>query len=172
MSTLITTNLITPDIRFTGTSTPSIQVFENGMMSIGENPFFYGWRDTGSETWEDFGATPVGYNYNITSENKGGHYNTGTGVFTCPLAGVYLACPSALFGQLGGAGSLWIYKNGVNVTARGVHSNTVGNNLWHLGSYTFAIDCAVNDQLQVRINTSNANVYGRGHSHLSIWYYG
>ena len=163
MSTLITSDLITPDIRFTGTSTPSIQVFENGMMSIGENPFFYGWRDTGSEAWENFGTTPVGYNYNITSENKGGHYNPSSGIFTCP---------SALSGQGGFYSTLYVYKNSVNVTARGVHSNTNGNNLWHLGSYTFAIDCAVNDQLQIRIVTSGATVYGREHSHLSIWYYG
>ena len=172
MSTLITSDLITRDIRFTGASTSSIQISENGMMSMNENPFFYGWRNTGSPAWENFGTTPVGYNYNITSENKGGHYNTSTGIFTCPLAGVYLICPSALSGQGGFYSSLYVYKNGVNVTARGVHSNTNGLNLYHTSSYTFAIDCAVNDHLQIRIVTSGATVYSQGHSHLSIWYYG
>jgi len=172
MSTLITTNLVTSDIRFTGATTSSIKIDENGMMIINENPFFYGWRDIGSESWENFGTTPVVYNYNIASENKGGHYNTTTGIFTCPLAGVYLVCPSMLAGQGGSYAYLFVYKNGVNVTARGIHSNTAGLNLWHINSYTFAVDCAVNDQLQVRIITGNANVYGREHSHLSIWYYG
>jgi hypothetical protein len=171
MSTLVTNNLITSDIAFSGASVPCIRISENGMMSMDENPFFYGWRDTGSESWETFSSASV-YNYNIASENKGGHYNTGTGVFTCPLQGVYLICPSMLAGQLGGAATLQVYKNGINVTARGVHSNTNGLNLWHIGSYTFAIDCAVNDLLTARMGTSNANVYGREHSHLSIWYYG
>ena len=172
MSTLIATTLTTPSIKFSGTSTSSIEIDENGMMSMGQNPFYYGWRTTGAAGWENFGITPVVYNYNIESENKGGHYNTGTGIFTCPLAGVYLACPSMLAGNLGGFATLWIFKNGINVTARGVHSNTNGLSLWHTNSYTFAIDCAVNDQLAARIQTSNANVYSDVHSHLSIWYYG
>lgn len=178
MSTLIVTNAKTSQIKFNGTlaggseNTIAISVEESGIMTISENPFFYGWRDTGSEAWENFGATPVAYVYNIASENKGGHYNTSTGIFTCPLAGIYLVTPSALFGQLGGNGYLFVYKNGINVTSSGVHSNTNGLNLWHISSLTFGIDCAVNDQLAIRIQTSNANVYGREHSHLSICYYG
>jgi hypothetical protein len=172
MSTLITSDIITQEISFESASNPSILINQNGMMSVNENPFFYGWRDIGSETWENFGTTPVAYTYNIASENKGGHYNTSTGIFTCPLAGVYLICPSALMGASGGVCHLYVYKNGVNVTARGIHSNTNGFNLYFVNSYTFAIDCAANDQLQPRIITTNANVYGREHSHLSIWYYG
>ena len=171
MSTINASNIQTSNIRFNGTSSAAITIDETGILNMEENPFFYGWRDTGVEAWESFSGAAV-YNYNIASENKGGHYNTGTGVFTCPLAGVYLICPSMLAGQAGGAATLQIYKNGINVTARGVHSNTNGNNLWHLGSYTFAINCAVNDLLTARMSTSNANVYGREHSHLSIWYYG
>jgi hypothetical protein len=171
MSTVNATNLQTSDIRFSGTSSYAIDVEEDGIVTMKENPFFYGWRNA-VENWENFGTTPVVYTYNIASENKGGHYNTSTGIFTCPLAGVYLVCPSALFGQGGGNGYLFVYKNGVNVTARGIHSNTNGSNLWHLNSNTFSIDCAANDQLAVRIQTSNANVYGAEHAHLSIWYYG
>lgn len=172
MSTLFASNIITPVIKFDGTSTSSINIDENGIMSMQENPFYYGWRDSPFESWLNFGPTPVAYSYIQASENKGGHYDISTGIFTCPLAGVYLICPSMLAGQGGGAASLYVYKNGVNVTARAIHSNTNGLNLWHTNSYTFAIDCAVNDQLQARISTTNANVYSKEYSHLSIWYYG
>lgn len=171
MSTINASTIQTSNIRFNGTSTPAMSIQDDGLVNMRENPFYYGWRDTGTEAWETYTSTAI-YNYNIVSENKGGHYNTSTGVFTCPLNGIYLVCPSMLAGQGGGFATLQVYKNGINVTARGVHSNTNGLNLWHIGSYTFAIDCAVNDLLTARISTSNANVYGREHSHLSIWYYG
>ena len=102
MSTINASNIQTSNIRFNGTSSAAITIDETGILNMEENPFFYGWRDTGVEAWESFSGAAV-YNYNIASENKGGHYNTGTGVFTCPLAGVYLICPSMLAGQAGGA---------------------------------------------------------------------
>jgi hypothetical protein len=172
MSTINASNIQTSEIRFNGTSTNAITINESGLLSMTENPFYYGWRDTGTEAWETFASTSI-YVYNIASENKGGHYNTSTGVFTCPLAGVYLICPSALMGQGGGQSTLQVFKNGVNVTTRGIHSNTVGVNVYYQNCSTFAIDCAVNDQLTPRMTTAtSANVYGREHSHLSIWYYG
>lgn len=176
MSTLNTTNIKTADIRFSQSSKTSLIIEDGGRISTQENPFFYGWRDNGgTPDWETF-STISTYVYNIESENKGGHYNTSTGVFTCPLDGVYLICPSMLAGQGGGSASLYVYKNGVNVTARAIHSNTKPSatafNVWYTGSYTFSINCAVNDQLTAKISTSNNNVYGVGYSHLSIWYYG
>jgi hypothetical protein len=181
MSTLNVTSVQTFDVRSTGINglggnPPANSAFtinqNNIVSSFLSNPYFFGTRSAGA-VWENFGTTPVVYVYNQRdSPSDNSTYNTTTGIFTCSLAGVYLICPSALFGQLGGDSNLYVYKNGVNVTARGVHSNTNGNNLWHTNSYTFAIDCAVNDQLTVRIRTSNANVYGDKYSFLSIWYYG
>jgi len=133
-------------------------------------PVFYGWRDIGSESWENFGTTPVVYNYNIAVTNRGNCYNTGTGVFTCPLAGVYLIHCGYLGGNTGSFSSMWVFKNGVNQTANGVHHN-VGN-YYKVNSQVFAINCAVNDLLTLRVITGNATIYGREHSHCSIWYQG
>ena len=133
-------------------------------------PVYYGWRDTGTEAWENFGTTPVVYNYNIAQVNRGSHYNTSTGVFTCPLAGVYLIHFGYLGGNTGSYSSMYVYKNGINVTSAGVHHN-VGN-YYKVNSQVFAFNCSPNDQLAMRVATGNATIYGREHSHLSIWYQG
>jgi hypothetical protein len=134
------------------------------------SPVFYGWRDTGVEAWENFGTTPVVYVYNTAQLNRGSHYNTTSGRFTCPLAGVYLIHAGYLGGNTGNYSYIWVYKNGINITSNGVHHN-VGN-YWKVCSQVFAIQCVVNDLLEIRIATGNSTVYGREHSHCSIWFQG
>lgn len=150
--------------------TAAIAIDSSNRVRRNNLPAYYGWRDTGTEAWENFGTTPVVYNYNIAQVNRGSHYNTATGVFTCPLAGVYLIHAGYLGGSSGSYSSMYVYKNGINVTASGMHHN-VGN-YWKVNSQVFAIDCAVSDQLAMRILTGNSTVYGREHSHISIWFHG
>ena len=170
MSTVLASYLHTQDIRYDSSSGPALIIDSDGIASFRNSGLlYYGWRDTGVEAWENFGTTAVTYVYNVEQQNTNSYYNTSTGVFTCPYAGVYFVSPSALFGQGGSYGYLFVYKNGLNETARGIHSNTNGLNLWHIQNYTFPINCAANDQLTVKITTGNANVYGREHSHLAIW---
>jgi hypothetical protein len=133
-------------------------------------PVFYGWRDTGTEAWENFGTTPVVYNYNVPLTNRGSYYNTSNGTFTCSLNGVYLIHAGYLGGNTGNYSSMFVYKNGVNVTANGIHHNA--GNYWKVNSQVFAINCAVNDLLTLRVVTTGATIYGREHSHCSIWYQG
>jgi hypothetical protein len=133
-------------------------------------PVFYGWRDIGSESWENFGTTPVVYNYNLAQVNRGNHYNTGTGVFTCPLAGVYLIHCGYLGGNTASYSYMYVYKNGINQTANSIHHN-VGN-YWKVNSQVFAFNCSVNDQLAMRVVTGNATIYGKEHAHCSIWFQG
>lgn len=132
-------------------------------------PLFYGWRDTGTPSWETF-ATITIYNINIAQVNRGSHYNTSTGTWTCPMSGVYLIHAGYLGGNTGNFSSLYVYKNGINQTANGVHHN-VGN-YWKTNSQTFALNCAQNDLITLRINTGGTTVYSVGHSHCTIWFYG
>lgn len=170
MSTVTTNRLNCTSINHSS-GTAAITIDSSNRVRRLNLPVFYGWRAIGSESWENFGGSPaVVYNYNTAQVNRGSCYNTGTGVFTCPLAGVYLIHCGYLGGQSGNFSSMFVFKNGVNQTANGVHHN-VGN-YWKVNSQVFAINCAVNDQLTLRVTTGGATIYGQEHAHCSIWYQG
>lgn len=168
MSTVKTNILNCPNINHSS-GTSAITIDSSNRVRRRNLPVYYGWRDTGTEAWESYTTTSI-YIYNTAQVNRGSHYNTSTGVFTCPLAGVYLIHAGYLGGNTGSYSSMYVYKNGVNVTASGIHHN-VGN-YYKTCSQVFAIDCAVNDQLTLRAITGSTTIYGREHSHLSIWFHG
>ena len=170
MSSLTVTTLRTDTIRSSNTATNSILLDSSGRSTASNQPAFYGYRSAG-EVWENYGGTPAVYNYNVAVTNRGNCYDTGTGVFTCPVAGVYAACPGALTGANGGYVTLYVYVNDVNRTARGVHTNTVGNNNWFHASTVFMVRCNKNDRIQIRVATSAASIYANSYSHGSIWLY-
>lgn len=176
MSTLSVTNISTKEIDHTNGTTAIIMdqssvISESPIPRFVSQPFVYAVRNT-SVAWENVGVTPVGYSYNQISMNVGNYYNTTSAVFTCPLAGVYLVCPSALVGSGGFYSTFYIYKNNINVAYNGIHTNTNGISQWKCGSQTFAIDCAANDQLQIRAASNGATIYGALYNFLTIWYHG
>ena len=169
MSTAKTIRLNCTNINHSS-GTAAITIDSSNRVRRNNLPVYYGWRDTGTEAWENFGSPAVVYNYNISQVNRGSCYNTGTGVFTCPLAGVYLIHCGYLGGQSGNFSSMLVFRNGINLTGNGVHHN-VGN-YWKVNSQVFAINCSVNDQISLRVVTGGFTIYGREHSHCSIWYQG
>jgi len=170
MSSLTVTTLRTDTIKSFNSLTNSISIDSSGRTTVSSQPAFYGYRSAG-EVWENYGATPVGYNYNVAVTNRGNCYDTSTGVFTCPVSGVYAACPGALTGANGGYVTLYVYVNDVNRTARGVHTNTSGTSNWFHGSTVFMVRCDKNDRIQIRVATSAASIYAGTYSHCSIWLY-
>ena len=170
MSSLTVTTLRTDIIKSSSTAANSILLDSSGRSTASNQPAFYGYRSAGTN-WENYGATPVGYNYNVAVTNRGNCYDTATGVFTCPIEGVYAACPGALTGANGGSVSLYVYVNDVNRTARGVHSNTNGANNWFHASTVFMVRCNKNDRIQIRVATSAASIYADQYAHCSIWLY-
>ena len=170
MSSLTVTTLRTDTIRSSNTATNSILLDSSGRSTAPNQPSFYGYRSAGA-VWENYGATPGIYNYNVAVTNRGNCYDTATGVFTCPIEGVYGVCPGALTGANGGAVTLYVYINDVNRSSNGVHTNTSGLSNWFYDSTVFMVRCNKNDRIQIRVSSSGASIYADRHSHCSIWLY-
>ena len=170
MSALTVTTVQTNTINSLESGTTSLVIDSSGRTTASNQPAFYGYRSAG-EVWENYGGTPAVYNYNVAVTNRGNCYDTGTGVFTCPVAGVYAACPGALMGANGGFAYLFVYVNDVNRTASAIHSNTNGNSNWFHSSTVFMVRCNKNDRIQIRVATSAASIYANSYSHGSIWLY-
>lgn len=114
-----------------------------------DQPAFNG--QSSSNTGSDGGTTyttVVANNFNV---NRGSHYNTSTGVWTCPVAGVYkvsfytLSIGNTVDGVFRATYSA-VFKNGSAVwgTPYGYgdgYANHTGE--WH-------VDCAANDTLEVK----------------------
>ena len=93
--------------------------------------------------------------FNDVKLNRGNCYNSSTGIFTCPAAGVYRVHAEALTGDVSTSCQVYIHKNGSSVTTFGAHSNYQGDSYYTIGTEAL-IDCAANDQLSV-VMTSGAN---------------
>lgn len=158
--------------------TNALLIDSGGRVSRPNIPAFYGYRDIGTENWESF-TTQTVYNYNTAIVNRGNCYNPISGIFTAPVSGIYAVNCGMLVGQGGGGATLQVYVNGINKSGRGVHENSVNNNIFVYCSHTFLVSCEINDQISIRISTfsntptnNSSAVYGREHNHLSIWLYG
>lgn len=175
MSNLTVTTTRTESIKFNNLNTSAITINSDGTVRTPTAPCVYAYRDITPEAWENFGSTPTLYNFNNVQLNVGNCYNGTTGVFTCPIEGVYAVSYGFLCGgaSVSSAVAGQIYKNGVNVTFNGVHANCAGASAsYNYSSATFLIPCFKNDYLQIYVQTGNiASIYSKEHCHMSIWMY-
>jgi hypothetical protein len=113
-----------------------ITINSSGIVTMPFQPAFYGYRSAGNVS----ATTTVLHNVVVT--NIGSCYNSGTGIFTCPVAGVYEiyagghaenSQPTVLNIQLNGTTVAQEYSNGAS---------------YGVVSLMAIISCAANDQIK------------------------
>jgi hypothetical protein len=89
--------------------------------------------------------------HSITRINAGSNMNTGTGIFTCPVAGRYLVAFNVL-ARSNGAHNIEVQKNG-SMWAAGRDIATSGE---QCSGVVTVVDCAVNDQIRIQVQCDPA----------------
>ena len=111
-----------------------------------------------------FSVTSTGQyvTYTNVDHNVGNHYNSSTGIFTCPIAGRYWVFHSHLTYSSGSGFSL--YKN-----SSSVRQSYVGGGNWQQPAMSTVLNCAANDTIRIYADNGtylHANQYGMFSVHL------
>ena len=134
-----------------------------GIVRMSSQPSFNGGRNANVGT--SGGSTYVTLICNIAYHNQGNHYNTSTGIFTCPVDGVY-HCSLHGMSLTSGADGVYetargrFYRNG---SGTGYPAYNYGDGYRHY-SGSWIINCSANDQLtavvtQCRASYSNVSIF-------------
>ena len=119
----------------------------NGRLTLPYQPAFSAYKDNGS-AYGTIGTVA----FNVVLTNRGNHYNSSTGIFTAPIAGLY---------QFTFTG----HTETVNTTARQINfqknlADTIDlyvlpNSGRMVASKTIVISLAVNDTMNMRLNAGD-----------------
>lgn len=164
------TNINSKLLNFSVDGDRKFAVDTSGRRSNPYNPIFYGVISDGGG-WRNLGVTPVILKMNAVGINQVNHYNTSTGYFTCPIAGVYKVTIWALCGNGGSYYNMYVHKNGSNVSYNGMHTNTNGYNLWMQSTVEVFVSCSVNDTLAAFGASGSTGFYtSDGYTGMTIEY--
>jgi len=131
------------------TTNPQYRLDVNGVARL-NNVAFAAYRDEIHTPNRAYTSTVV---FNNEYFDQSGNYDTGTGLFTAPVAGIYHFSFNAYTNQAGGTLSrLYLYKNNAVYTQKGAKIDQHGNGI------DVTIKLAVNDTVSLR-GTSSYPVY-------------
>jgi len=149
----------------------AMSVDSSGRLSLPYQPVASGSMDFGVGIWG-----PAFYIGNNLVINRGSHYNTSNGRFTCPVSGAYALFFQAIAWCSPGYGYVDIYKNGSFIMPFAHYnlSTLSGGNNWANVNLNAVINCSASDYLQFYIRTVSGNngIYGASHNSFSIFYLG
>jgi len=109
--------------------------------------------------------------FDTVHHNVGSHFNNSTGVFTCPVAGMYFVFASFLMDDDSGVSELcrfgW-FKNGTEVIRAYDNMRSIEAAGRYDGMLTAStvIQCSANDTLTVKV--TNGAIHSGGESHFNI----
>ena len=126
---------------------------QSGVVRMAAQPAFSGQSSANTGSLGAAGLSVV--KANLVTVNRGNHYNTATGIFTCPEHGVYQASfftisTTATANGIYNTTRAALYKNGVQVYGQPYE---YGDG-YRAISGEWNVECSANDTLQVRANDS------------------
>jgi hypothetical protein len=134
-------------------------VDSSGRVTTPFQPTFFAWQPE-SGTYIRNGGVPV---FTSTIVNIGSAYNTSTGAFTAPVAGVYQFNAQMLLRSNANPGEATFFKNGANIIGRNMsYSSPVGANAHDPVHFSAYLSLAQGDSVDVRVSVVSSG----------DWYYG
>jgi len=137
--------------------TTAMTIDSSGRVALPNRP--YAFADFGGSAYvsKTGGSTLV---FDNAIHNDGSHYNTGTGVFTCPVAGLYTVQGCLLSQNNSDSYEAWLNQDGTTIA----RTLTIGRVL----SFSYAIKCTASQTLAVAISTTTNIFEGTGTSRYSF----
>lgn len=145
-------------IRATGSTTDAVTVDSTGRMFTPARPAFRA-RNSGITNYTTASSTMV---FNTTDFNVGSGYSTSTGVFTCPVAGMYMFSYN-LFSLTGNTCNIDLLHESAIVSRSEIQDSTSG---YQSTGATVLIECAANDEVKLFLNSGQVHT-NTGLNHFS-----
>ena len=139
-----------------GSGTERFKVDSSGRVTKPNQPVSCLYGNAGGTVNTGSESTWVIVKFANSTVNRGSAYSSATGLFTCPVAGVYFV--SAFFlTRANGAHNITIYKNGTGIGPTGRDITSSGEQNTGIMAY---VDCAANDNLAIYFsNGSGGDFY-------------